>query len=79
MKKVLFVAFVAAVTLAWPTDAKAADNCGCDMMDVVCVNQCTLKKVTAFKQNIQTKHQDASKKVKAAQAKAQAKGSGRSI
>ena len=55
MKKVLFALFALTVTLSWPTNADAADNCGCDLTDVVCVNNCTLSKVTAFKKNVLSK------------------------
>ena len=70
MKKVLFAVFAVAMTMSWPTDANAADNCACAGTDVACVNNCTLSKVNAFKQSVQAKRAELTN---SAQAKANAK------
>ena len=64
MKKVFVVAFTMSVL---SVSAFAAD-CGCDMADVACVNNCTLSQVSVLKQKIQTNQQIAITKAQVAKA-----------
>ena len=52
--------------------AAYADDCGCASMDVTCVNNCTLSKISNLRKNVQAQKAAAAKKVKAVKAQQQA-------
>ena len=52
MKKVIAFAFALSLVVLVPSLATAAEDCGCTAMDVTCVNNCTLSKITALRKNI---------------------------